>query len=177
MTQGFWRDIPKYENLYQASNLGFIRSLIRWNGTIGRTLKQSVRKDGRLKVVLCKNKLHKTCKVHRIILETFVGKCPTGMECRHLDGNPQNNKLDNLCWGSHSDNEKDKSRHGTKMNPIWFDNIGSKHGMAILNERDVPEIREMFKNGISCTNIAKKYNVSRGCISEIIHKRTWRHVL
>lgn len=173
-----WKDIPGYIGLYQASNLGLIRSLIRWNGTNGRILKQKMSdKSGRLHITLCKNKIHKTFRVHRLILETFVGPCPPGMECRHLDGNPTNNRLDNLCWGSHSDNEKDKSRHGTKMNPVWFDNVGSKHGMAILTEKDIPGIRKMFKNGISCIDIAKIYNVSRGCISEVVHNRTWKHIL
>lgn len=51
------------------------------------------------------------------------------------------------------------------------------YGMAILIEKDIPEIREMFKNGISCVDIAKIYSVSRGCISEIVHNRTWRHVV
>lgn len=99
-----WKDIPGYIGLYQASSLGLIRSLIRWNGTNGRILKQSIRKDSRLKVILCKNKIRKTCKVHRLILETFVGPCPPDMECRHLDGNPSNNKLENLKWGTAHEN-------------------------------------------------------------------------
>lgn len=177
MIKEIWKDIPDYIGLYQASNLGLIRSLIKWNGTNSRILQQTSRKDGRWKVVLCKNNKKKTHKVHRLILQTFVGKCPFGMECRHLDGDPGNNQLKNLCWGFHSDNEKDKVRHGTKTNPVWFDNVGSKHGMAILTEKDIPKIRSMFKLGISCINIARRYGVSRQCISEVVYNRTWRHIL
>jgi hypothetical protein len=176
MTKEIWKNIPGYENLYQVSNLGLIRSLIRWNGTNNRILQQTSIKDGRWKVILCKNNKKKTYKVHRLVLEAFIGKCPLGMECRHLDGDPGNNVLENLCWGSHSDNEKDKVRHGTKTYPAWFDNIGSKHGMSILKEKDIPDIRNMFKNGFSCIDIAEKYNVSRGCISGIVYKRNWRHI-
>ncbi len=51
--------------------------------------------------------------VHRLVLEAFVGPCPDGMECRHLDGNQTNNWLDNLAWGTKQENEADKIRHGT----------------------------------------------------------------
>lgn len=35
------------------------------------------------------------------------------MECRHLNGNPVDNRLENLCWGTHSENEYDKHRGRT----------------------------------------------------------------
>jgi HNH endonuclease len=44
--------------------------------------------------------------VHRLVLETFIGPCPPGMECLHSDNDPSNNKLDNLKWGTRSDNVK-----------------------------------------------------------------------
>jgi len=52
--------------------------------------------------------------VHRLILEVFVGPCPDGMECRHLDGNPQNNRLDNLAWGTPEENCEDREKHRTE---------------------------------------------------------------
>lgn len=45
--------------------------------------------------------------IHRLVLETYVGPCPKGMECRHLDGNRTNNHLHNLCWGTHLENMED----------------------------------------------------------------------
>jgi hypothetical protein len=51
--------------------------------------------------------------VHRLVLEAFVGPCPEGMECRHLDGDPANNRLENLRWGTHRENAADQVRHGT----------------------------------------------------------------
>lgn len=52
-------------------------------------------------------------KVARLVLETFVGPCPDGMECRHLDGNKLNDDLENLCWGTRYENIQDKVIHGT----------------------------------------------------------------
>jgi hypothetical protein len=51
--------------------------------------------------------------IHRMVLEAFVGPCPEGMECRHLDGDRANNTLTNLCWGTHTENIRDRGRHGT----------------------------------------------------------------
>ena len=49
--------------------------------------------------------------VHRLVLEAFVGPMPEAMETRHLDGNPANNCLDNLRYGTRAENEADKRLH------------------------------------------------------------------
>ena len=46
--------------------------------------------------------------VHRLVLEAFVGPCPEGMECRHLEGDTANNALSNLAWGTPQENAADK---------------------------------------------------------------------
>lgn len=56
---------------------------------------------------------HKNVGVHTLVLETFVGPRPKGFQCRHLDGNTQNNHVSNLQWGTPSDNMQDQLRHGT----------------------------------------------------------------
>src|SRR5690348_3410561 len=55
--------------------------------------------------------------VHHLVLEAFTGYAPQGMETRHLDGNPQNNRLENLKWGTPSENGADRVRHGTAWGP------------------------------------------------------------
>lgn len=51
--------------------------------------------------------------VHRLVLETFVGPCPPGMEALHRNGNPSDNSLSNLHWGTKIENAADMLRHGT----------------------------------------------------------------
>ena len=79
----------------------------------GRWLKFNLCNDGRLHVVLCKNGKTYPKLVHRLVLETYVSACPKGLECRHLDGDPLNNNIGNLKWGTKSENVRDAIRHGT----------------------------------------------------------------
>lgn len=51
--------------------------------------------------------------VHHLVLETFVGPRRNGMECRHLNGDPADNRLCNLAWGTREENVRDAIRHGT----------------------------------------------------------------
>lgn len=51
--------------------------------------------------------------VHHLVAEAFIGPRPAGLEIRHLDGDSRNNAAANLRYGTHSENELDKVRHGT----------------------------------------------------------------
>ncbi len=108
--------------------------------------------------------------IHRVLLAAFVGPCPEGMECRHLDGNPKNNSLSNLAWGTPAENAQDKIRHGTQVE-------GEKVASAKLTAIDVKTIKIRLDNGEMVSVIAKDYpNVSRSSISMIKTNRTWKHI-
>lgn len=115
------------------------------------------------------NILGKLRYVHHLVLEAFVGPCPPGMECRHFpDRDPANNKLENLSWGTHADNLRDRKIHQT-------DNAGSRHGMSKLTERQVLQIRKDHET-LTLVEQAQKYKVTRGCVYGIVTRRTWKHV-
>lgn len=95
-----------------------------WYGKL-RKLKKTKVHPGREIVGFRENNRMKLFYVHRLVLETFVGACPLGMECCHSDGNGMNNKLSNLRWDTHAGNGIDMKRHGSvsgKKNGRW------KHG-------------------------------------------------
>ena len=120
MTQ--WKSIPGYEGSYEASDDGQVRSVETY-ARIGRgegyvrRFHSRVRslhtdKAGYKRVTLKSNSVTRNHLVHHLVLEAFVGPKPTGKECRHLNGNPADNRLENLQWGTSSENSYDVVRHG-----------------------------------------------------------------
>lgn len=92
-----WKDIPSYEGLYQASNLGRIKSFAR-NSTRGGVLKQVDRGVGYYKVTLCKGGKTKQFNVHSIIAAVFLPNPNNYKYVDHIDENRKNNRIDNLQW-------------------------------------------------------------------------------
>lgn len=127
--------------------------------------------SSKYKKILLNNSVKKY--IHRLVLETFIGPCPKGMECCHNDGNPENNNLNNLRWDTHSSNNKDAVRHGTWKN-TWMK--GENHPQAKLTFDDVKEIRKLYQDKIlSQTNLAKNYGVTQATISRIVLNQTWNY--
>lgn len=112
-----WAPIPSHPG-YEASDLGRIRSvprtIVRGDGVrqrrTGKVLRPSSDNSGHLYVVLPDRRVH---KVHRLVLEAFIGPAPEGMEGCHENGDPADNLLGNLRWDTHSSNMFDRRRHGT----------------------------------------------------------------
>lgn len=167
--------IRGYNGFYRISKTGRVQSKRRpSNNGVGatgswRTLKGSVRKqDGYTEHNLTKNGKGRNKLLHVLVLETFVGPCPPGMECRHLDGNPGNNKLDNLAWGTPEENQADRLLHGTS-------NQGENHGMSKLNWKKVRRIRRLFASGkLTRPELAQRFCVSPSSISRIISNSIWK---
>ncbi|ALJ19573.1 NUMOD4 motif-containing HNH endonuclease [Microbacterium sp. No. 7] len=116
-----WRPVRGFEGRYEVSSVGRIRSLPRVvtrrdgvtskvNGGIRRP---SVKKSGYLKVSLWRDNSEFTAHVHSLVLEAFVGPRPPGLVACHGDGNPANNRVENLRWDTPSENNFDRGRHGT----------------------------------------------------------------
>jgi hypothetical protein len=133
-----------------------------------RRLKTVCRRDGYVKVVLC-SPIRRTHLVHRLVLESFVGPCPPGMECCHGDRNRSNNIPSNLRWDTRMANTQDRVRHGT-------DNRGSRHGRSKLTETTVAELRADRAAGMDYPALMRKYGVSKPTVSHVISRRTWTHI-
>ena len=113
--------------------------------------------------------------VHRLVLLAFVGPCPPGMETRHLDRDPRNNRLDNLLWGTPKKNAKDKKRHGTNRKGVAnHKNAGEGNGRAVLTNRQAEQIRkEHIPKVVTYKMLAKKYGVSHWTIMELVNGQTY----
>ena len=110
-----WTPVPGYEGLYEVSDLGRVKSQPR-PSTRGGILSPVTRPDGRLRVTLSKEGNVEYWLVHRLVLWSFVGPCPDGMEACHWDDNARNNSLSNLRWGTSLANSADQRRNGKCRN-------------------------------------------------------------
>lgn len=109
-----WRDIEGYEGFYQVSDSGQVRSLDRvtTNGRKrkGRTLKQANRPNGYRFVVLSKGNVPKECSVHRLVSNAFIPNPEHKPNVNHIDGNKNNNHVENLEWVTQSENNLHRYR-------------------------------------------------------------------
>ncbi len=157
------KDIPGYENRYQVTSTGEVWSLIGAK----KRLKPSTKKCGHQQVILSKNRKTKKMHVHKAVLLAYVGPPEAGQVCRHLNGDPADNRLENLCWGTVQENSDDKKRHGTMA-------YGEKSGQAKLTWAKAEEIRTLAAQGWSGRKLGRHFNVAYSTVFAVIWERTWR---
>jgi len=109
--------------------------------------------------------------VHRLVLESFVGPCPPGMQGRHFPKrNPGNNRLSNLKWGTPAQNSADRDVHGTTSR-------GAKHWNVKLTARRVRSIRRIWLQGrLTQEQIGARYGVTKGAVRLVVLGKLWKHV-
>lgn len=98
-----WLPAPGFEDKYEVSDAGDVR-----NTSSEKILSPYSLPSGHRVAGLWRN--NKTTKkyVHRLVLEAFGNPCPQGMECLHINGDPSDNRIENLRWGSRSENMMDE---------------------------------------------------------------------
>lgn len=171
METEIWKPIPKHP-FYEASSFGRIQSLDR---EVAHKIKGfTQRRKGK---ILSPNTLPKGYRtvmlegqrrrcVHLLVLEAFIGPCPEGMECAHEDGNPGNNRVENLSWKTPTANAQDKKKHGTYYD---FNNC--------LTEEQAIEVRGLISTGNhSVKDLAERFGTSSQTISRIKNSHTRREL-
>lgn len=174
-----WRSVPGFEGSYEVSDHGRVRSLDRLvpgkagapTQRLGRIMRTGEEREvqRRYRSVELSGT---TYYVHALVLLAFVGDCPEGQQCRHLDGNTENNLLSNLRWGTPVENTEDRRRHGTMC-------CGERSHYAVLSAADVLSIRlRTSGNPPKGTQaaLAREYNVHRNTIGRIVSRRSWSHL-
>lgn len=159
-----WKPLLDIEG-YEISNEGQV-----WSRKTQRLLKQQHAEDGHHYLMFRSGRKGKARKVyiHQAVLTTFTRTHSENEECRHLDGNPHNNYLWNLTWGTRLENMSDKQIHGTQT-------FGENHPPAKLTETDVLEIRKRVGNE-SLRSLGKEYGVSHTAIRRAAIGMNWSHL-
>ena len=114
---------------------------------------------------LWKNNKQNVVRVHKLVLEAFVGPCPDGLECCHNDGNSFNNHIDNLRWDTHKSNIHDRIKHGTS-------NRGELCGTAKLT---LDQVRAIRNDNRLQRLIAADYGIAESMVSRIKNGKRWQH--
>jgi hypothetical protein len=101
-----WRPITGWEDLYEVSHQGRVRTIGRGKGRRppGRVLCQRYNRDGYLRVRLTRNRLEWNPFVHALVLAAFVGPRPIGQDIDHKNGDRGDNRLGNLEYVTTSEN-------------------------------------------------------------------------
>jgi sulfur relay (sulfurtransferase) DsrF/TusC family protein len=99
-----WMDIIGYEGIYMVSNFGRILRTKKSKGTTGNNILTPLKNISGLYVTLynCGKNIHK--KIHRLVLESFMGINNEKSQVNHIDGNRWNNHINNLEWCTSSEN-------------------------------------------------------------------------
>lgn len=121
---------------------------------------------------VCLSVKHKShlYKIHILVAKYFIDNPLNRKEVNHIDGDKSNYKLNNLEWCSRSEN----MIHGFKTGLI---KSGENHHISELTNSEVLEIRRAYsEKEASMRMLAKKYNVSYGCINSIIHIKTYKYI-
>ena len=160
-----WKDIPGYEGRYQASTDGQIRSVDRTvyskNWYTGKQFARRIKgrvlrpgrycKSGHLSVVLGHGAVGSP--VHQLVARTFLGLPQDNQEVRHKNGNPADNRLENLEYGTRTENILDVFYQGKAWRKLTIE--------------DVEAIRFGLTVGIKGAELARMYKVSQQTISQI----------
>lgn len=164
-----WKPVVGFEGLYSVSNLGRARRDAPCQGTqAGRILAPKLAKDHYQVALHRKPEKPYYRYIHQLVLAAFEGPCPDGQEVSHKDGQPSNNRLNNLQY-------KTRSEHRQFDAENFGRNRGEQNPGSYLTEANVIAIRERFAAGETTTSLSREFNTSTKRISCIVTGATWKH--
>jgi len=168
-----WKPIPGWEDLYKASSDGRIKSedrvstYIQGNALVTRRRKGKVltpikMNSGYWGVILCRDGARSYIPIHRLVAAAFYGPRPKELVTRHIDGNVDNNTVENLAYGTTQENVDDRSRHGRTSR-------GDRHPLAKLSDVQIREMRRIHaETNASTRALASRFGVSNVRVSQIL---------
>ena len=152
-----WKPVPGYEGFYSVSDLGRVRSdkrtIVDKNGHSrripGAIITPEKKSSGYLIVRLCKNHDQTKRYVHRIVLEAFVGEAPPGTQACHWNDDKEDNRPENLRWGTPNENMFDRVRNGIHHNAV---KTHCKWGHEFTPENTKPQSGKRGRDCKACGN-------------------------
>ena len=174
MSETIWKTLQYNGETYnklEVSYDGQLRNVI--TGTI---YKQHINKEGynQVCVSLGSRNKKKVFKIHKAVAETFISNPESKETVNHIDGNKQNNSIENLEWSTYSENMQHAFDTGL-VKPTR----GTDSPLSKLTQEDVIYIRTHYipNSRIYGTRaLGRKFNVNHETIRDIINNNTYVNV-
>lgn len=174
-----WKDVKGYEGLYQVSNLGNIKSLARYKKNHSKLQKVEERKlnmytnkyNGYVYIVLTKNAIEKNIRVHKLVAQAFIPNSENKPQINHIDGNKENNRVDNLEWCTCKENVIHAYKNGLAKNKqkVKIRQYDKQHNFIAEFDGLLKASKEL---GISIGNISMCINNKRKTTNGYIFERS-----
>lgn len=170
-----WKDIKRFEGIYQVSNLGRVKSLYGWNGKeyYKRELILKPYINGRNYLTVCLSNFKTKAKskhayIHRLVAEAFIPNPLNLKQINHLDFDKTNNCITNLEWCTQQENLNHyrKSRYCKSVEENKHKKLVNKTLNFIYNNKDI--VIHEYYNSKSVDDVSKKLNIGRDRISDIL---------
>ena len=161
--QEIWVDIKGYEGLYQASNLGNIKSLLT-----SKILKATINSSGYFKVELHKKGKTKVLYVHRLIASAFIPNPENKPQVNHKNGDKLCNSIDNLEWVTRSENQKHAIKNGLRSPSPMLGRFGKlNHNSKSILQCDVSG--NIIRKWDSIAEASRYYGCNCSSISNVLN--------
>ena len=155
-----WRNIDGFENLYQVSNLGRVKSIEKID-SLGHKRKEKILKPitikgGYLRVVLYKNNKTHRYLIHRLVASAFISNPNNLPEINHINEINNDNRVDNLEWCS-----REYNNQYSKNIPVYSINKTTNEIAYYNSLTDAGKVLNINKSSI-CSCLKGKLKSSGG---------------
>lgn len=174
-----WKEIKGYEGKYIISNYGEIISLPRYKQNKNKLQYVKPRKickyvnknNGYVYVQLWNNSHYKNIRLHRLVAENFIKNKENKNQINHIDGDKENNRIDNLEWCTCKENIKHAYKTGliSNKNKIKINQLDKEYNF-IKQYSSLSEASSI--TGVSIGNISQCVNKKRKTTNGFIFERS-----
>ncbi len=164
-----WKPVVGFEDHYIVSNKGRVKRISFTQRTDIEYISGTLTSHGyRVVTFTVLGKCHRTY-MHRVVASAFLPNPESRPQVNHIDGDGQNNTVDNLEWVTAQGNLLHRSR-------VLGKERGDNHHAATLNTQQVMLIRYLIRDGRKNREIAKQVGVPAKKISELRSRKIWSHI-